>query len=130
MTKEQDFKIRLAALLKDLQDAGSQDGEAMFLLGSLASDLADDLESPSWTIAKQSMTPYMRDTLLRTFEEQGNRHNREDRLKQAYAIQILVSSLIAGMLRADPVLAQGELLLDQIIDHTERTYRQQKRRTN
>ncbi|WP_186767286.1 hypothetical protein [Devosia ginsengisoli] len=36
MTKEQDFKNRFFAVLKDVQEDGVDDGEAMWLLGRLA----------------------------------------------------------------------------------------------
>ena len=98
-TQEEDFRIRLVALLKDLQQGGADDGEAMFLLGSLAAGLADDLKSPNWVAAKAAMTPGTRDDVLRTFQDQGNRHHREGRAKQAYAIQALAMSLIAATLR-------------------------------
>ena len=55
MTKEQEFKQRFVAVLKDLQQNGSKDKEAMWLLGSLASDLADDLKVADWSAAKRGM---------------------------------------------------------------------------
>ena len=131
MTKEEEFKQRFAAVLKDLQESGSKDNEAMWLLGSLASDLADNLQAADWSSAKGNMHAQTYDTLLRTFENQGNEHHREGRAKHAYAIQALAVSLIARTQRADPQMAAGEALLDQIIDYTVAVYRRARAaRTN
>lgn len=125
-TKEQDFKLRFVEMLRDLQQNGSKDKEAMWLLGSLAADLADDLKSPNWSSAKQAMDRATYDTLLRTFETQGNAHHREGRTAHSYAIQVLAISLIALTQTADPHIASGEVLLDQIIDRSAALYRQAK----
>jgi hypothetical protein len=131
MTKEEDFKQRFVAVLKDLQENGSKDNQAMWLLGSLASDLADNFKAKDWSSAKRGMHAQSYDTLLRTFEAQGNEHHREGRDKHAYAIQVLAVSLIARTQGADPQMAAGEALLDQIVDYTVAVYRREKAaRTN
>lgn len=127
MSKEQDFKIRFAAVLQDLQQSGSKDSEAMWLLGSLATDLADNLRSPTWVGAKSAMGGKTYETLLHTFEAQGTEHHQAGRKKHAYAIQILAVSLIARTQRADPEMEAGEALLDQIIDYTVAVHRQNKK---
>jgi len=127
MTKEEEFKQRFVAVLKDLQESGSKDNEAMWLLGSLASDLADDLKAADWSAAKRGMHQQTYSTLLKTFETQGTEHHREGRAKHAYAIQALAISLIARTQGADPQMAAGEALLDQIIDYTVAVYRREKK---
>ena len=128
MTKEEEFKQRFVAVLKDLQENGSKDNEAMWLLGSLASDLADDLKVADWSAAKRGMHSETYNTLLRTFEAQGNEHHQAGRGKHAYAIQALAVSLIARTQGADPQMAAGEALLDQIIDYTVAVYRREKQK--
>ena len=130
MTKQEDFKISLATLLKDLRESGVNDGQAMFLLGSLATGLADDLKSPGWVAAKNAMTPGTRNDVLRTFEDQANLHHREGRPRHAYAIQALAMSLIASTLRDDAHIASGEPLLDQIIAAAEANFRRAVPRPN
>lgn len=125
-TKEAEFKQRFAAVLRDMQQAGSQDGEAMALVGSLAAELATKLGQKSWSAAKLAMSAQTYDSLLRTFEQQGNAHHAEGRQKHAYAIQALAVSLIARTQRNDPEMAAGEKLLDSIIDYTVSVYRKQK----
>lgn len=126
MTKEEEFKQRFASVLKELQENGSKDPEAMWLLGSLAADLADNLQATDWSAAKRGMHAQTYNTLLKTFETQGNDHHREGRTKHAYAIQALAISLIARTQGADPQMAAGEALLDQIIDYTVAVYRREK----
>lgn len=128
MTKEDEFKSRFVAVLQDLQQNGSKDAVAMGLLGSLAADLVDDLKGTSWSAAKRSMAPQTYNTLLQTFQDQGNENHREGREKHAYVIQVLAISLIARTQGADPQMAAGEALLDQIIDYTEAVYRREKRK--
>lgn len=128
MTKEDEFKSRFAAVLQDLQQNGSKDGVAMGLLGSLAADLVDDLKGTSWSATKRALAPQTYNTLLTTFQDQGNENHREGRAKHAYVIQILAVSLIARTQGADPQMAAGEALLDQIIDYTEAVYRREKRK--
>lgn len=127
MSKEQDFKRYFSATLQDLQQTGSKDNEAMLLLGSLASDLADNLKSATWTAAKAAMDHKTYETLMHTFEQQGKEHHLAGRKKHAYVIQILTISLIARTQRADPQMQAGEALLDQIIDYTVAVYRKAKK---
>ena len=42
MTKQEDIKLSLPTLLEDQRESGVNDGQAMFLLGSLAAGLADE----------------------------------------------------------------------------------------
>jgi hypothetical protein len=126
MDKQEDFKHHLVTLLQDIRDEGAQDGEAMFLLGSLASDLIDDLKFASWPVAKNNMDDELAITLLKTFDEQGNLHMKQDRRKQAYAIQIMATSLVAKGMRADEEIASCEGLLDDVINRTVQMYREQR----
>ncbi|WDR03862.1 hypothetical protein PSQ19_07455 [Devosia algicola] len=123
MTKEQDFKQRLATVLQDLQESGVKDQAAMELLGSLALDLSGNLRAVNWSQAKKLITTPTYSTLLEKFEQEGNEHHQAGREKHAYAIQALAISLIAGTMRADPVIRQGEILLDTIIDAAVAAYR-------
>jgi hypothetical protein len=125
MTKEQDFKRRFATVLQDLQQEGSKDNQTMYLLGSLASDLSDDLKRKNWTEAKQVITPALYDQLLKKFEHEGSEHHAAGRTTHAYVIQALAVSLIAGTQRKDPQLREGEQLLDARINHAIAFYRAQ-----
>jgi hypothetical protein len=127
MTREEEFKQRFAAVLKDMQQDGIKDMPAMILLGSLASDLSNDLKAADWTRAKQVMTPKIYNQLLTRLSEEGNAHLAAGTGKHAYAIQALSFSLIAGTQRKDPVMRTGEELLDVVINRAIAVYRAQPR---
>jgi hypothetical protein len=131
MTKEQDFKQRFATLLRDLQQNGVKDPEAMALLGTLAAELANDLKSSTWSAAKSVMTVSIYDQLLGKFQQRGNALYQEGRHNEAYAIQILSYSLIVRTQTRDPQMAEGEKLIDALIDRSILAYRRAKQaRTN
>jgi hypothetical protein len=124
-TRNAEFKQRFAAVLVDIQEMSGEDGEAMALIGSLAADLAATLHQPNWSSAKGVVTPQVYNDLLKIFEQRGNDYHKAGKAKHAYAIQALAMSLVAGTMRSDPHLAEGEKLLDTIIDHMVGVYQSQ-----
>ena len=118
-----EFKQRFVAVLTDLQDTAAEDGEAMALIGHLASDLCGTLQQKTWSAAKTVITPQVYNDLLKVFEQRGNEYHQSGKAKHAYAIQALAMSLVAGTMRADHQLAQGEKILDSLIDHSVGVYR-------
>jgi hypothetical protein len=124
-TRNAEFKQRFAAVLVDIQEMSGEDGEAMALIGSLAADLAATLQLPNWSSAKGVVTPQVYNDLLKIFEQRGNDYHKAGKAKHAYAIQALAMSLVAGTMRSDPHLAEGEKLLDAIIDHVVGVYQSQ-----
>lgn len=121
-TKEQDFKDRLVAVMRDVNDNLTNDAEAMWMIGSLATRLVDLYKVKNWSQFKARLTPQTYDQLLKDFEQQGNAHHKEGNAKAAYAIQLLAISTVART-QADPEVKQGEQLLDGIINGTVATYR-------
>lgn len=115
-TKEQDFKQRFATLLLDLQKDGTKNSEIMWVLGTLAAELASDLQSTSWSGAKGKMNVAIYDQLLKKFQQRGDEHYRAGRHNEAYAIQVLSYSLIARTQSSDPQMREGEALIDAVID--------------
>jgi hypothetical protein len=127
-SREAAFKQRFISVLADAQTDGVKDPEAMALVGSLAAALADRLQQNSWTAAKQALSAAHYDELLTTFQARGNTFHQEGKAKHAYAIQLLIVSLIAMAQRNDPDLAAGEKLMDQLIDRAVALYRQSRPR--
>lgn len=121
-TKEEEFKQRFVAVLKDLQTNGKKDIEAMWLLGSLAALLIDKAQKPSWTALKADLGREAYDALLRDFQAQGNALHQQGKGKHAYAIQILGISVIADTQRDEQVRA-GTALLDEVINYAVVVYR-------
>ncbi len=56
--------------------------------------------------------------LLKIFENRGNEYHQAGKQKHAYAIQALAMSLISATMRSDPQMAEGEKMLDAIIDRS------------
>lgn len=121
-TKEEDFKERFVAVLRDLRDNGQKDPEAMFLIGSLAARLVDRAGQSSWTGLKTSMAPPSYAKLLSDFEKQGNTFHRDGKTKHAYAVQVLAISLIART-QNDPDVRAGDSLLDEMLGFLIAAYR-------
>ncbi|MHB1109174.1 MAG: hypothetical protein ACYCZU_02470 [Devosia sp.] len=124
-TKEEEFKQRFVAVLKDLQESGKNDIEAMWLLGSLATQIIEKAKQRSWPALKASLTREAYDGLLRDFQKEGNSLHQQGKGKPAYAIQILGISLVAKT-QMDEQFKVGEALLDEIIDYTIAVYRKNR----
>jgi hypothetical protein len=125
-SRNAEFKQRFAAVLGNIHKTSAEDGEAMALIGSLAAELAGDLQQQNWSTAKSVMAPRTYNDLLKIFEKRGNEAHQAGRTKHAYAIQALAMSLIAGTMRSDPQMAEGEKMLDALIDHSVAIYQTQK----
>jgi hypothetical protein len=129
-SKQSDLKQRLAALLRDLQDGGGQDGEAMAMIGALAGELALSHKQQSWSATKGVMSRQTYNALLEKFRDSGNDNVQAGRIRNAYAIQAVALSLVAATQRDDPQTAEGERLLDVAIDHTVAVYLRNRRQQN
>lgn len=124
------YRHRLASVLGDLRSTAAEDGEAVAMIGSLAMQLADKVQCQSWSDAKEAMSPANRAELLKSFETRGNTMHQAGQTKQAYAIQALAISLLAGTMRQDRNIAEGEGLLDALIDHAVVVYRRHQASLN
>jgi hypothetical protein len=122
-SKRDELKQRLAALLVDLRDEAPKDPEAIWLIGSLASDLTLKAKAPNWKAFKQKMTPDVYRTLVRDFQEQGNKLYQQNKRRHAYAVQALAISIVASTQRMDPQMRDGEALLDGFIERALTAYR-------
>lgn len=123
--KTEDFKQRLATVLDDLRTDGVDDGEAMYMLGSLGQQMLDAGAAPNWTALKGKMSAEAFQSLLNTMQVRGNALMAEGKGKAAYALQALAVSLVART-QPDPTIRQGEQLLDGVIESAIARYRQQR----
>ena len=113
---------KITALLSDLHSAGTDNGEAMLLLGSAAAELSDSGEKTNWREFKASLTTADVVQLLRQIDTEGNHLLDEDKVIFAYALQIIGMSL--AVTSADsPQLQHGVWLLDDIIETALTNYR-------
>lgn len=122
-SKREQLKQHLLAVLTDLKEEAHKDPEAVWLIGSLASELTMKVKSPNWKGFKQKMTQDMYSTLVRDFQEEGQKLYRQDKRRHAYAIQAVALSIVASTQRVDPVISQGEALLDNYIERALAAYR-------
>lgn len=116
-TKEDDFKERFIAVMKNLHSDGQKDPEAMWLMGSLAARLCDKSRQPSWTQFKSSRTKRGYDSLLEDFAKEGNAYHNQGKVRHAYAVQLLAMSMIARYQKDEDVQV-GLKLLDEMIDRS------------
>lgn len=123
--KTEEFKQRLAAVLEDLRTDGVEDGEAMYMLGSLGKQMLDAGAAPNWGALKGKMSAEAYQSLLNTMQARGNALVAEGKGKAAYALQALAISLVART-QPDPTIRQGEHLLDGVIEAAIAQFRQQQ----
>lgn len=127
-TKEDDFRERFVAVMKDLRDNGETDQEAMFLIGSLASTLMKKSNAPSWPAFKSNLKAAEHSMLLWDFEKQGNKFHKDGKRKHAFAVQVLAMSVIAPTQTHRDVV-EGNKLLDQYIARLVRAFRKAEEMT-
>ncbi|HQZ13450.1 MAG TPA: hypothetical protein PK286_11265 [Devosia sp.] len=123
VTKQDILKQRLAEVLDDLKTSGGRDPETMWLIGSLTADLTSKVKANSWKEFKETMSPATYDKLLNDFQDVGNRLYQDGIIKRAYAMQALGLSLVCSTQRQDPMIANGEILLDAVIEGAVKLYR-------
>ncbi|MBK8086365.1 MAG: hypothetical protein IPK28_22480 [Devosia sp.] len=121
-TKEEDFKERFVALMRDLRENATKDPEATWLIGSLAGRLIDLYKLKTWGQFKAALTPPAFNKLLKDFENEGNAFHRQGKTKAAYAVQVLAVSLIART-QTDEQVKAGDSLLDEMIQAMVVVYR-------
>jgi len=139
-TKDDDFKERFIAVMKNLHTDGQKDAEAMWLTGSLAARLVDKTRQGSWTQFKATRTKRGYDQLLADFSVEGNAYHTQGKadfsvegnayhtqgkVKQAYAVQLLAMSMIARY-QKDEDVQFGLKLLDELIDRSIVAYKKNK----
>ena len=121
--KHEELKQRLAAVLEDLKAGSAGDPETMWLIGSLTSEIIGKVQARSWGEFKETMSAATYDKLLRDFQDVGNRLFQDGVLKRAYAMQALGLSLVCSTQRTDTTIAEGEKLLDAVIEGAVKLYR-------
>ena len=109
-----DFIERLTKVLSDLNEVRKRDPEAVMLIGSLTDRLCADSGKDTWPEVKKSLTDAEFGSLVGTFSRQIDESEAEGRIKVAYALQALMTSLIGIRFKNKGVTA-GVTLLDDFI---------------
>lgn len=114
-TKEREFRDRFIQVLQNLREAGADDAEAMWLLGSLAAELMARGGQKNWNQFRGNLTQQAYSNLLTDFQSEGNALYADGKEKHAWAIQVLGVSVVA-MTQKDADVRKGDPLLSEIID--------------
>ena len=77
----------------------------------------------SWADLKNGMSQATYEGLVNDFQTQGNALWQAGKPKHTYAIQALSLSVVALTQRSDPVIRDGETLLDSMIEGAIGIYR-------
>lgn len=117
---------KLGAVLRDLQESGASDGQAMFMLGAGADHLCSGLEATTWIDFKQQLDPHAMTGLLAQIDAEGQQALADDQSRLAYALQALGLSLTATGFD-DETVRTATGLLDEIIENALALYRQRSR---
>ena len=120
---QHDFRHRLAAVLADLKAAGTGDGQAMYSLGSIASQICATTQARDWSHLKTILNEKDFRALITSFERQGKGYLASGDGHSAYAMQALSVSLVART-QPDQAIKAGDALLDELIDAAIKNYRQ------
>lgn len=127
-SKEQDFKERFVAILQNVRHGLVHDKEAIAILAGLAVQVLDREQQSTWLNFKRHLTQQSYSQLLKDFEADGTNLMRAGKTKEAYAVQVLASSLIAQTQR-DKQVRDGVKFLDELVDMVVAQYREQTKST-
>jgi hypothetical protein len=122
LSKEDEFRERFVAVMQDLREGQKDNPEAMFLIGSLAARLIDKAGQKNWAAYKASLGEFENDALLVDLRKKGNDFYAQGKDMQAYALQVLGTSVIART-QNDPQVRAGNRLLDEMIDFYVKAFR-------
>ncbi|MGV3491025.1 MAG: hypothetical protein ACO1OG_06845 [Devosia sp.] len=113
-TKEEDFARRFGTMMAELHSKHLPNRARMMQVGGLAANLMRQAGAKTWPSYKKLLRPDQEAALLAAFRDSGHEKFAAGKQDEFYAIEVLAMSVVASRMK-DPVLKQGELLLDRII---------------
>ena len=116
-----EYQNLLAALLSELQKGARQDRELLRLVGSLGASLTREADMKNWPTVKSALTPEAYDSLLATFQNQGNELSKAGNQKAATAVNVMALSLIGSRI-SDLTISEGVAILDDFIGFAMQTF--------
>jgi hypothetical protein len=108
------IQSRVVDMLRVLQTA-RHDGEMMYMVGILAGRILIDARQPRWAQMKRRLTPAEYDQILLTAQIQGNDLFKDRNKRAAFALDVVVTSIVASRFD-DQKLAVGVELIDETIE--------------
>lgn len=112
---------RVIDMLHVLQTARN-DGELMYMVGILAGRILMDAKQPRWVQMKRRLTPAEYDQILLTAQIQGNDLFKDRNKRAAFALDIVVTSIVASRFD-EKRLNDGVELIDDIIESAVTSWR-------
>jgi hypothetical protein len=113
---------KITQVLRDLNEQGASDGEAMFMLGAAADYVCKTGQSATWPALKARLSNTEAVGLLAQIDTEGQAAVAQGKTKQAYALQVLGLSVTAIGAQSQQVqTAIG--LMDDLIARTLSNYR-------
>ena len=113
---------KITQVLRDLQQQGASDGEAMFMLGAAADYVCTTGKAATWPALKTKLGAVETLGLLAQIDAEGQAAVEKGQVKQGYALQILGLS-VAAIGAQDPQIGTAIPLLDDLISKALENYR-------
>ncbi|MBE0580565.1 hypothetical protein [Devosia sp.] len=105
---------KITQVMRDLHEHGTEDGEAMFMLGAGADHVCKTGQAPTWAALKSRLSDTETLGLLAQIDVEGQAAVAKDQVKQAYALQILGLS-VAAIGAQSPQIRTAAGLMDDLI---------------
>lgn len=115
------FLPRLVGVIKSLRDNAKDDPEVLVYIGSIASDVIARGGKNNWPELKAALSNEAYDGFLKDCQKQASTLNQKGDHKGAYAIEVIVTSVIASRI-GDEKIVEGNKLLDDIINRSAKAY--------
>lgn len=113
---------KITQVMRDLHEHGTDDGEAMFLLGAAADYVCKTGQSATWPALKARLSHTETMGLLAQIDVEGQAALAKNQSKHAYALQILGMSVTAAGAERQEIRA-ASALLDNLIGTALSNYR-------
>ena len=113
---------KITQVMRDLHEQGTQDGEAMFLLGAGADYICKTGKAATWSTLKSKLSATETLGLLAQIDVDGQAAMANNQPRQAYALQILGLSVTASGAQR-PEIRAASALLDDLIATALNNYR-------
>ncbi len=111
---EKNIRAILFSVLKDLNESGAKDSEAMWLIGSLATKMIEDSKAKDWPELKLAISPKGFNLTISELQKQIVELQAKGKKKPAYAMQAIAVSLASERIKDEDII-QGNELLNQLI---------------
>jgi hypothetical protein len=114
-SKEAVFKQRFAVIMAEMRALGSSPQD-VYLIGGLADRLVSHAGASNWTTFKATLSSAGYDALLASLTKQGRVLEKDGKMREVHAIEVLAASLVAKTQVHDIQVLGDDGVLNGIID--------------